>query len=47
MQKWTQSYSAAALPQFALPAGYGEIMVALTAPSVVFALGRNKPCPAN
>jgi hypothetical protein len=30
-------------PQFALPAGYGDIIVALTAPLVVHALNRNNP----
>ena len=29
--------------QFALPAGYGDIIVALTAPLVVYALNKNKP----
>ncbi|HEX4644278.1 MAG TPA: hypothetical protein VH598_01590, partial [Verrucomicrobiae bacterium] len=30
-------------PQFALPAGYGDIIVGLTAPLVVYALNKNKP----
>jgi hypothetical protein len=30
-------------PQFALPAGYGDLIVGLTAPLVVYALNKNKP----
>ena len=30
-------------PQFALPAGYGDILVAVTAPLALYALNKNKP----
>lgn len=30
-------------PQFALPAGYGDIIVAVTAPLALYALNKNKP----